>query len=159
MKVCSVCSDFIKTEGEGDKGAICPECEVNYCFKCSATLNSCNICSSEIKPYYPEFDPALNLQKTFFSKERKHPRKDYVSTFEYIVAPKPNISEPIKRVKAVTKDITRGGMCIYTQENHDKGQRIKITECTICAEHTDAKVSWSRKVNEEIFKAGLMFIE
>ncbi len=159
MKICYVCSEFIKTEGEGDKGTICPECEVNYCFKCSATVTSCRICGTEITPYYPEFDPALKLKKTSFLKDRKHPRNDYVSMIEYIVAPKPNISEPIKKVKAVTRDISRGGMCIYTQEDHEKGQRIKITECTICAEHTDAKVSWSCKVNEEIFKAGLMFIE
>jgi hypothetical protein len=158
MKVCYVCSEFIKTEGEGDKGTICPACEVNYCFKCSATLNSCNICGSEITPYYPEFDPALKLKKTSFSKLRNYPRKDYVSTVEYLVASETPSSESVKQVKAVTKNISRGGMCIYTQEEHKKGQRIKITECAICSDQTDAEVRWSHKIDDSIFRAGLMFI-
>ncbi len=158
MKVCNVCSEFIKTEGEGDKGIICPDCEVNYCFKCSAMVNSCNICGTETIPYYPEFDPALKLQKISFSKERKHPRKDYVSTFEYIVVTETHTKETVKRVTAVTKDISRGGMCIYTQEDLKEGQKIKITERAIYQDLTKAEVRWSHKVDEEIFRAGLMFI-
>jgi hypothetical protein len=153
MKACNVCSEFIKSEGPGDKGMICPECEVNYCFKCSATVTNCIICGTETIPYYPEFDPSLKLQKSIYSNERKHPRNDYVTTFEYILDP------TVTRVKAVTKDISKGGLCIYTQEEHEKGQRIKITESTICSGHTDAEVRWSQKVDEEIFRVGLKFIE
>ena len=103
-------------------------------------LKSCNICGGEIIPYYPEFDHALKLRKTSFLMKRKHPRKDYVYTFEYefIVVPNPTISESIKRVKTVTKDISKGGLCFYTQVDHEKGQRINIRECVICSGYTYA---------------------
>ncbi len=158
MKVCCVCSEFVVIEGEGDKGSICPECEVNYCFKCAATVNNCNICGRETAPYYPELDLSLKLKKVPLVKTRKCLREAYVSMIEYIAY---NGSEPPgheMRGKAVSKNISEKGMCIYTEVNHKKGDRIKIIECSTYRNNHDTEVRWSHEADKGIHAVGLRFI-
>jgi hypothetical protein len=158
MKVCCVCSEFIAIEGEGDKGSICPECEVNYCFKCAATVNNCNICDSETTSYYPEFDPSLKLKKVPLVKTRKCLRKAYVSTIEYIAYNGSERLEHEMKVKALSKDLSEKGMCIFTEAEHKKGDRIKIMECSTYRNNHDAEVRWSHEADKGIYVVGLRFI-
>ncbi len=158
MKVCSACSEFIVIEGDGDKGSICPECEVNYCFKCAATVNNCDICDNETAPYYPEFDPALKLKKVPIAKTRKYLRETYVSTIEYIADNGSESPRHEMRVKALSKDISEKGMCIYTEAGHEKGDRIKIIECSTYRKNHDAEVRWSHEADKGINMVGLRFL-
>ena len=158
MKVCCVCSEFIATEGEGDKGSICPECEINYCFKCAATVNDCNICGSETTPYYPEFDPTLKVKKVSFAKTRKCLREAYVTTIEYIADNGSELPGPEIRAKALSKNISEKGMCIFTEAGHEKGDRIKIIECSTYRNNHIAEVRWSREADKGINVVGLRFV-
>jgi hypothetical protein len=158
MKVCCVCSEFIVIDGEGDKGSLCPECEVNYCFKCSATDSTCSVCGTVTVSYDPEYDPAFKLKKGPLIKNRKHFREQCVSTIEYIEYNGSHRTDHVTKVKALTKDVSPKGMCIFTEAEHKKGDRIKIIECPTYGKSHDAEVLWFRVADKTINMVGLRFL-
>ena len=162
MKICYLCGEFVSKKNETDRGVICPKCEVHYCKGCSTTVNNCYICGSKPERYVFKKVPSSDPEKIFSEIEREsrraHPRREYKTTVEYFFNPETGTPQGVKRIKAVTKNISDAGVCIYTMIPHEEGQRLRFVQCNALGEHCDAEVRWSKKVNETLYKAGLMFL-
>ncbi len=156
MKVCSLCNALILGSNVEEIGIKCIKCDVHYCGKCAFTINHCYKCGERIKDSAYGDDSHHGHARNPVDA-RRHPRKKYTTTVEYVIAREPMSDGPVKRVKAMTKDISESGICIYTEMMHQQGQKLIFTRCEGSRELPDAEVVWLQKVDDMLYKVGLQF--
>ncbi len=162
MKVCYQCGGVIRSDFQVWKSKKCTTCDVYYCNRCLLAVTRCLICGEEPDKYASGSHEPTNknplFSKTKVIDTRQDQREKYRTTVEYVMASETEATTSVKRVKAMSVDISSGGMCIYTKISHEEGQKLKFTESSICNGHIHAEVRWSERVGETIYKAGLKFI-
>jgi hypothetical protein len=141
-------------------GVTCNICNVHYCGKCAFDINAeyrCYFCKGRMEAHVHEDDPG-DIGNSHTINTRSVPRDEYTTTIEYIIAHKIKKDRPGIRIKAVTKDVSKKGICIYTEQAHHPGQKITFFECDGLHIPLDAQVVWSKKVSDSIYRVGLEFI-
>ena len=143
MKICYLCGAFVKKKGEDESGNICPKCNVHYCSRCACNASTCYICGSEPVKYVQgsvtAFDPEDIFAKIADEEKRRHPRKEYKTSIEYLFRPAGETSQPVRRAKAFTKDISESGVCIYTMVPHKEGDKLRLAKTAVLNYRTEVR--------------------
>jgi hypothetical protein len=84
-------------------------------------------------------------------KERRHPRKIFVSAFAYHF-----LSASSEVHFGVTSNISDSGMCAYSDVRPGEGELIEFRS-SLPAPFVRATVRWVKKDVDNLFKMGLMF--
>jgi len=157
MISCYLCSTIIKEKDS----ATCPRCGIYFCNQCVSTVDICVLCGSNptrqgILDGSPGGTSGLSnpLGK---SDKRQSPRKRINTTIEYYYTVTNGGARNIKVIKAVTKDISTHGLCIYTMIPLAEGQKLEVLKSDILSLRRPAVVRWVKRVDEHIYRAGLMF--
>jgi hypothetical protein len=163
MKKCYLCVDLISKRSDDNFGSACPDCGVNYCSKCSLSVSSCFICGKVTEKYVPDPEFSSNVEKIFADKsfiaQRKYPRDEIMVPVEYFYSFETEAKAQLtKQISAITKNISKGGMCIITSAKHDVGERLEFTDCSVCSDNSSAEVLWSRTVDKTLTITGLEFV-
>ena len=90
--------------------------------------------------------------KMNFPERRKHERFDMLASKIYILD---SIKEDIL-LEGAMDNFSRYGLCIMTQKPLKKGQELTIKDDFTIYPQT-AKVRWSKKYNDDCYKAGLEY--
>ena len=80
-------------------------------------------------------------------------RYDFPQRIEYILSPE--ISEKV--YQGVTINISNTGACLYLVNLLAEGQRIIIKK-NLPVFYQTALVRWTKKVDDDLYKAGVMFV-
>ena len=83
---------------------------------------------------------------------RAENRDDYHHQIEYTLDP----ASAGETYKAVTLNISQSGIGLYVFNHLAEGQQIKFTN-VIRGFHKMGTVRWNKKVNESIYRIGVMF--
>ncbi len=86
-------------------------------------------------------------------ERRNSLRYDFPQRIGYILSPK--ISE--ETFSGVTINISNSGLCLYIFNLIHEGQKIAI-KSTLPVPHQTALVRWIKKVDADLYKAGVMFV-
>ncbi len=163
MKICYLCGVLIN-EGQGASNTLmCSSCGVSYCGKCSSTISTCFNCGSTPETYEilenGYTDPEDLFRMIDEGGRRGTIREDCETDIEYFFAAED--SGPSQKIKAITKNISRTGVCICTKETLRKGQIVHIVKRLRNPgrdSRSAAEVRWIRKINATEYMAGLKFI-
>ncbi len=79
-------------------------------------------------------------------------RRDFAAVIEYA-----STHESAETCKGVTVDICESGLSLYLFRRHARGEEITIRTDLPVSPKT-ASVRWIRRVDESVFRAGLMFV-
>ncbi len=163
MKICYLCSDLISQGSDDNFGSVCPDCGVNHCSKCSVSVSSCFICGKVTEKYIPDPRVSSDVEKIFaeqsFLAQRKYPRDEIMVPVEYFYSFETETNAQVtKKIRAMTKNVSKEGICIITSANHDVGEKLKFSDCSICSDRSSAEVRWSRMVDKTLNIAGLEFV-
>jgi hypothetical protein len=91
---------------------------------------------------------------SFFTKEKRKDRRSiFPSTIEYTVGP----HSGDESFKCVTVNISNSGLCFYTPNPLSEGQEILIRS-DLPVSYRKATVRWIKRLNDEAYKTGLMFV-
>lgn len=85
--------------------------------------------------------------------QRREVRFDFPSIIEYSLMPE----NAVKTFKGVTIDICESGLSLYLFELLKHGQEITI-RTTLPVSRRTASVCWIKKIDGDMFKAGLKFV-
>ncbi|MDA8433401.1 MAG: PilZ domain-containing protein [Nitrospiraceae bacterium] len=83
-------------------------------------------------------------------KERRHPRRIYVSPFAYRFPAASGIHF------GVTSNISESGLCVYSDVRPDQGEQIEFRS-SLPVPSSRATVRWVKKDAENLYKMGLVF--
>ncbi len=163
MIVCYLCGDLISKGHNDNPGAVCNDCGINYCSQCVISVSSCFRCSNVTERFCLDPESSLIAEKIHAKQSlinnRRHPREEIMVPVEYYYSFASETDTQVKeRVDAMTKNISEGGICIITSVNHNAGQKLNFSRCSICSEHSYAEVRWSKMVDKTLNIAGLEFI-
>jgi hypothetical protein len=71
-----------------------------------------------------------------------------------------NSSNPGDKIfKGVTVNFSQSGLCLYVFHPLAEGNRIIISKDNNKDPHQTSTVRWVKKINEEVYKVGLMYID
>ena len=87
-----------------------------------------------------------------FYSARVEPRDDYYHQIEYALEP----TSVEETYKAVTINISQSGIGLYVFKPLAEGQQIKFTN-VIRGSHKMGTVRWHKKVDQSIYRIGVMF--
>jgi len=87
-------------------------------------------------------------------EKRRSLRYDFPQRIEYILSPE--TSENI--YQGVTINISNTGVCLYIFNLIYEGQKIAI-KSTLPVPHQTALVRWIKKVDADLYKAGVLFVD
>lgn len=91
---------------------------------------------------------------SFPEKEKRRDRRSiFPSTIEYTMGP----HSSDESFKGVTVNISNSGFCFYTSNPIGEGQEI-IIRSDLPVSYRKATVRWTKRLNDEAYKAGLMFV-
>lgn len=160
--ICYLCGDLIRRDIE--QGAeVCPSCTMYYCYKCAANIDTCYVCGGTPTRIDTEHITQLNaaniLNEVTTIDKRGQPRKKVKIECAYTFSPLNGSGKDEKGHKALTKDISRSGLCIYSLTPLEEGQKLKFSASKALEPRSLATVQWVKKVNGRIYLAGLMFSE
>ena len=85
--------------------------------------------------------------------KRRHRRQISIVPFAYRMP----LGSPSIQI-GITANISKSGMCIYSDINHNEGEIIEIRS-SLSVGSSRAAVRWTKKDAANLFKMGLMFIE
>lgn len=91
--------------------------------------------------------------KTDVAQQRQSPRYDHCCTIQYKLSNQPS-SEVFS---GVTRNISRGGICLYIYRPLDKGQKIHIIS-KLPVGSSEAVLRWIEKENA-LYVSGWMFVD
>jgi hypothetical protein len=160
--ICCLCGDFIRRDDE--RGAeVCPTCTMHYCYKCATNVDTCYVCGGNPTRIEPERITQLNtaniLNEVTTIDKRGQPRKKVKIECAYTFSHKNGSGKDKKGHKALTRDISRSGLCIYSLTPLKEGQQLNFSACQALGTRSLAIVRWVKKVNGRIYLAGLKFAE
>ena len=90
-----------------------------------------------------------------FPRERRRDRRTiFPSTIEYGM----KAAATGETFKGVAVNISESGLCLYTSSFLKEGQEIAIMSALPVSSRV-ASVRWTRSVNDDVCKVGLMFVE
>ncbi|GBD99253.1 hypothetical protein BMS3Abin07_01288 [bacterium BMS3Abin07] len=108
----------------------------------------------------------MNIKKTGkgmifrrYNNKRKESRHVFSATFEYKVLNNGKRNPGNRPLKGVSLNVSKSGLCMYTRGPIEEGQKLIITKSDLPVSSDTAVVKWIRKVNNELYKTGLMFID
>jgi len=156
MVTCSVCGETIKANGLDGIGVQCSACGTRYCGRCSITIFNCLKCGKRTEEFRKELledDSELSISMV---NMRRHPREQRRTIVEYLVGPTPNTSNAWKKVKALTRNISESGICIYTKMRHEEGQMLNFL---VNGKRIKGRVRWVNKTDDTTYITGIMFDE
>ncbi len=87
-------------------------------------------------------------------EKRKAERYTYPALIEYVL----DSSEPPEVLKAVTIDISKNGLCIYSFWPLSEGQRV-IIKTRLPVDQNSAMIRWIKRENDSLFRIGLRFLD
>jgi hypothetical protein len=88
------------------------------------------------------------------NKERRsHERHDFANRIVYVSADGPNDS----LLKGVTMNISETGLCFVTFTAPINDEKIRILESILPIHRQKGTVRWTKKMESDIYKVGLMF--
>jgi len=87
-------------------------------------------------------------------ERRKDIRYDLPKKIEYVLNPETSG----KIYSGVTVNISNSGLCLYIFHPLTKGQKI-IIQSTLPVPYQTAMVLWIKKVDDDLYKAGVMFTD
>jgi len=153
MVTCSVCGETISEKSLDGIGVQCSACGTRYCGRCSITIFNCLKCGQRTEEFKKEVlsEPSISMVNL-----RRHSREQHRTIVEYHVAPPPNTNEAWKKVKALSRDISESGICIYTKIRHEEGQTLNFI---LNGKRTKGRVCWVKKIDNTFYTAGIMFEE
>ncbi|UCG77670.1 MAG: PilZ domain-containing protein [Nitrospirota bacterium] len=158
--ICYLCGDFIR-QNPDESGTVCETCSMHYCFRCSAELEHCYVCGSSTSKIETKkvsvFEPEDILAEIDNEDKRDQPRKKIKIECAYKFEDDSGINYKDRGHKALTKNISKSGLCIYSLTPLEKGQRLKFSECKALSDRASATVKWVKKTNGKIYIAGLQF--
>jgi hypothetical protein len=93
---------------------------------------------------------------TVFEK-RQDKREVFTVTVEYAYSTVSNGRFARKTGAAVTTNLSKGGLGLYTNQLFNTGQNLTINGRQISDDPMNAMVRWCSRVSESIYKIGLMF--
>lgn len=158
MVTCHLCGETIEEHNLEGMGIQCSTCGSNYCGRCSITIYNCIKCGENTEGFNGNRSKKTDDPSISMVNLRRHSREIERTTVEYIVAPTPGSNETWKKVRALTKNVSEGGMCIYTKLPHKVGQILRFADCSVCGKSSEAKVCWVKKIDESVYLAGLIFV-
>lgn len=88
------------------------------------------------------------------AERREYRRCVFPSTLEYVMKPEAGG----RTFKGVALNISESGICIYTSNELEEGQVVSIIS-VLPVPSRKAVVRWTRSLNEDVCKAGLMFVK
>lgn len=163
MKICYLCGELINEGREGSNAMSCSSCGVSYCGKCSSTVNTCFNCGSQLEVYEitenGSTDPEDLFRMIDDGGRRGTLRTGCETDIEYFSSS--DDDSPTQKMKAITRNVSRTGLCISTKEIVRKGQIIHIVKKFEKAgrnNHSTAEVRWIRKISATEYLAGLKFL-
>jgi len=87
------------------------------------------------------------------NERRKDIRYDFPKKIEYVLNPETSG----KIYSGVITNISKSGLCLYIFHPLTEGQKI-IIKSTLPVSHQTADVRWIKKVDNDFYKAGLIFV-
>lgn len=163
MKICYLCGELVREGPKVFNAMSCSSCGVTYCRKCSPTVNTCFNCGSELEAYEiienGYTDPEDLFRMIDDGGRRGTLRTGCETDIEYFFSS--GDDSPTQKMTAVTRNVSRTGLCISTKEIVRKGQIIHIVKKFEQAgrnNHSTAEVRWIRKISATEYLAGLKFL-
>lgn len=87
-------------------------------------------------------------------ERRRHPRHAHTDNIEYCLNP----TDLTTIFQGICINISESGMCLYTFKPIYAGQKILIKN-VLPVPYQKAEVIWVKEKSEDLYRAGLMFIE
>jgi hypothetical protein len=160
--ICNLCGAFIR-HGAEQGAEVCPSCTMHYCHKCATNIETCYVCGGTPAQIESEniskFNPVDILNEVTTIDKRGQFRKKVKIECAYTFSHNNGSGSGEKGHKALTKDISRSGLCIYSLTPLEEGQKLNFAECPAFGKRSSAIVRWVKKVNGKIYLAGLKFSE
>lgn len=159
--ICYLCGYIMKKSDQELK--LCVNCTVYYCHKCVAGLEKCSLCGGKISCTEEEtfhvFNPTDLLSGVTVAEKRRASRKKVKIECAYTITTRGETDSNRTEHKALTKNISKWGLCIYSLTPLQVGQELRFDKCPELTNRSHAVVRWVKKVNGKIYVAGLMFRE
>lgn len=156
--LCYTCGEF-NSAGEKDS-MICPACLTYYCGTCAGGSELCYICSSTLEQatrlQAGHYNPSDLIAETMKTSTRKHPRLNIELNCIFTVNAADNQGR-IRAHKAMTKNISQSGLCIYSTTPLQVEQKITIEMSSDFSEGLEAVVKWAVQTKGYLYAAGLEF--
>lgn len=94
------------------------------------------------------------------NERRRNARKVFTRTIEYVTRDEHGgINFMHKSLSGLTINVSDSGICIYARNPLQKGEELKIVKSAPPIGQRSATVKWVRKLNNELYKVGLMYTD
>lgn len=157
--VCYSCGEYI---GARDTYYTeCPGCFAYYCTACSKGIHSCSACSAPlvavigIKSEY--LDPSDAIDDIIAAEKRRHHRIDFELDCTFIVKQESRPYHDQTEYKALTRNISKSGLCIYSPVPLQVDKEVLFEGCSAVPGSAEAIVRWVKQENYYLYVAGLEF--
>jgi hypothetical protein len=159
--ICYSCGDFVMDEST--EALVCPTCSIHYCRKCYEDGDRCSICGMTLERMgnvqVEYFNPAEMLAEISGSGSRGEPRSKVEIKCAFTVQVRSTDGIVKKEHRALTKDVSRTGICIYSKAPLKVGQIVNFEKCPVLRGRTEAEVRWVKKAKDYLYISGLKFIK
>lgn len=90
-------------------------------------------------------------------EKRREKRDVFTVTIEYAYSSVTEGKLTRKTGAAVTSNLSKGGMSIYTNQVFNTGQNVTVYSRQIDDDPLNTMVRWCNQISDSIYKVGLMF--
>lgn len=157
--ICYTCGELIR--GEDNDAVMCPACSIHYCGRCSEPDDLCTVCRGKLTPHgnieFDIFSPSEMFVEVMDKEKREQTRTrvEVKCAFTIHGPLRPDLKK--REYKALTKDVSKSGICILSTTPLQSGQRVHFKECSALPGRSVAVVRWVKKTKAHLYMAGLMF--
>lgn len=158
--ICYTCGESVNPKD--DSAVMCATCSIHYCSNCSGQDSPCSECGGQLvqtgdfKIGY--FNPSDIFVEIMEKEKRQQPRTRVEIRCAYTIQSALRTDMKNREHKALTRDVSKSGICIYSTTPLQSGQRVSFKECGSLPDRSVAEVQWVRKVKGFLYLAGLRFI-
>jgi hypothetical protein len=103
------------------------------------------------------FNPADMLAEVSTGESREEPRSKVEIKCAFTIQVRSRNSIEKKEHRALTKDVSRTGICIYSKAPLKVGQIVNFEKCPALRGRSKAEVRWVKKAKDYLYISGLMF--
>ena len=157
--ICYTCGDFVKDESAD--ALVCPTCSIHYCNKCYEIGDHCSICGFKLESIgnvqVEYFNPAEMLAEVSTGESREEPRSKVEIKCAFTMQVKGPKGIVKKAHRALTKDVSKKGICIYSKTPLKVGLIVNFEKCPAFRGRSEAEVRWVKKAKDYLYISGLKF--
>jgi len=159
METCYLCGETARPLSATGPHKVCPMCDVGFCPSCAGLVGTCQLCGAPLGIRTATTDgasPAV-YSPVVYIERRGRMRRTYRALTEFALATTSGRVRWRYPIRAITRNISPRGLCIFTMMPLRKGQKIAMREGELPGHRGLGTVRWVRRVNDRTYTAGIEF--